>query len=94
MEQTVREERNRQGQGTLRVLAWQCVIAILFCVGGLGLRHWAPNTAEQVRSWLTSQEQDPVSQAVQCFLEDVSAGEPVGQAAAAFCEELVGGAGR
>lgn len=94
MEQTIRKEGKGQEQGALRVLAWQCVIALLFCAGGLGLRHWAPNTAEQVRSWLTSQEQDPVSQAVQCFLEDISAGEPVGQAVATFCEELVGGAGR
>lgn len=94
MEQSVYQEKERQGRGALRVLAWQCMIALLLCAGGLALRRWAPNTAEQVRSWLTSQEQDPVSQAVQCFLEDISEGEPVGQAVAAFCEELVGASGR
>lgn len=94
MEQVSHGDKKRQGGSALRVLAWQCVIALLLCAGGLGLRRWAPEKAEQVRSLLVSREQDPVSQALQCFLEDISAGEPVGQAVAAFCEELVSAAGQ
>lgn len=84
----LRTPEKKQRSGWLRVLAWQTAISLALCLGAWGLGHWAPETAEQVRSVLAAQEEDPGSQAVRCLWEEVAAGEPVAQAVAEFYDEI------
>lgn len=84
----LRTPEEKRGSGWLRVLAWQTAVSLALCLGAWSLGRWAPDTAEQVKSVLAAQEEDPVSQAVRCLWEGVAAGEPVAQAVAEFYDEL------
>ena len=85
------EKSKKPSSGAMRVLAWQCAVSLLLCMGAAGLRHWAPERAEQLRQILVAEGADPVSRAARCFLEDLSAGEELGQAIAVFREVLTDG---
>ena len=93
VQKTERVEKPRAKRGWLQVLAWQTAAAICLCLGAAGLRHYAPERAAEVRALLVAQEEDPVSQAARCFLEDMAAGETVAEAVAAFYQELTDLAG-
>ena len=84
----LRAPEKKQKAGWLRVLAWQTAVSFFLCLGAWGLGRWAPETAEQVRSVLAAQEEDPVSRAVRCLWENVTEGEPVSQAVAEFYGEI------
>lgn len=84
----LRTPEKRPERGWLRVLAWQIAVSLILCLGAWGLGQWAPETAEQVKSVLASQEEDPISRAVRCLWENVTEGEPVAQAVAEFYDEI------
>lgn len=90
---TITKEKRRKTQSKekgswRRVLAWQLAAAALLCLGAGMLRSWRPQAAAELRALLVDREMDDFSQAVQCFLENVAEGEPVGEAVAAFYAEL------
>lgn len=87
------EKEEKSKRAWLRVFAWQCAVSTILCLGATGLRRYDPDRAETVRTLLVAEEEDPISRAAQCFLENIAAGEPVGDAVAAFCGELVHYAG-
>ena len=84
----LRTPEKKPERGWLRALAWQTVVSLILCLGAWGLGRWAPETAEQVKSVLAAQEEDPVSRAVRCLWENVAEGKPVSQAVAEFYGEI------
>ncbi len=63
--------------------------ALFLAVAVLTMQAWWPAGAETARKWLVCEEIGPVEAAAQAFVADVLDGEPLPDAAAAFCQTVL-----
>lgn len=70
-------------------LRLRVLISVVLCGLILTLNLWWPQAAELLRDQAGNGEIGPVQSAAQTLVTDVLSGEPIPEAIAAFCQEVV-----
>lgn len=79
----------RRGNVTRRVLWRQCVASAVLCALILTAQMWWPQAGQYLKEQLVGGEIGQVEAAAQGLIRNVMGGEPVPEAIAVFCQEVL-----